>query len=136
MRVLVRQRRVIESKLIRVGTDYAETVAKRIAAKCDRWAAAHFEFLLASRASIQCLGQDSFKVVDVEVDVNWSPVALISTNVVSPFRRFGPSRFLDQSDLRVTALENHVCCDWPSDLGKSQRVAIKSKAFIKLRNVN
>jgi hypothetical protein len=107
-------------------SDYAKTVAEWIAAKRDGRACSAFEFLLALRASIQCLGQEGLKVIDVEVDVNWSPVSVIPTYVVSSFRRFCSRWFLSQSDLGVTAFENDIRSDRSGDLGKSQSIAIKS----------
>jgi len=64
-------------------------MAEWIATKRDGWACTAFEFLLAFRTSIHCLSQERFEVVDVKVNVNWCPVSLISTNIVSPVGRFG-----------------------------------------------
>jgi hypothetical protein len=121
---------------VRLRSHYAESISKRIAAKGDGWARAAFEFLLAFRASTQRLGQETFKIFDVEVNMNWSPVALISANVVQPLRWFGTCRLLNQSDLGVATFENNVRCDRSSDLGKLQSAAIESKTFVKSWNVN
>jgi hypothetical protein len=92
--------------------------------------------LLAFRASAYGFGQKSFKVGNVEIDVDRCPVALVSTNVNSPLRRFGSRRFLHQPDLGVATLEKNIHWDRSSDLGKSQSVPVKLKAFIKAWNVN
>ena len=134
----VRKRLCVWSAPGRSGghSDHAETIAKRVAAKCDGRARITFEFLLAFRASVHCLCQERFKIVDVKVNMNWRPVSLISTNFVSSLGWFASSRFLDQSDLGVPTLEDDVCRYGSSDLRKSQGVAIKSQAFVKQRNVN
>jgi hypothetical protein len=98
---------------------HAETIAERIATKRDGWACTAFEFLLAFRTSIHCFGQERFKGVDVKVNVNWRPVSLISTNIVSALGRFGSRRFLDQPDLGIPTFEDDVCRDRSSDLAKS-----------------
>jgi hypothetical protein len=49
-----------------------------------RWVACiTFEFLLAFRTSVDYLCQEGFKIVDVKINMNWCPVSLISTNIVS-----------------------------------------------------
>jgi len=115
---------------------HAESIAERVAAKCDGRASTTFVFLLAFRASVHCLCQKGFKIVDVKVNMNWRPVSLISPNFVSSRGQFASSRFLDQSDLGVSTFENDVCRHRSSDLGKSQGIAIKSQAVFKQRNVN
>jgi hypothetical protein len=73
----------------RLSSHNAETISKWITTKCDGRACPAFEFLLAFRASIHCLGQEGIEIVDVKVNVNWRPVSIVSTNVVSSFCRFG-----------------------------------------------
>ena len=107
-------------------SDYAETIAERIAAKRDGRASAAFESLLTFRASVQRVDQDNLKIVDMEIDVNWSPVSLISTNVVRPLRRVGSCSLLDQADLGVATFENDVRRDWSSNFDKTQCITIKS----------
>ena len=107
-------------------SDYAETIAERIAAKRDGRASSAFEFLLTFRAGVQRVDQDNLKIVDMEIDVNWSPVSLISTNVVRPLRRVGFCSFLNQADLGVATFENDVRRDWSSDFDKTQCITIKS----------
>jgi hypothetical protein len=109
-----------------VLSDYAETIAERVAAKRDGRASSAFEFLLTFRAGVQRVDQENLKIVDMEIDVNWSPVSLISTNVVRPFRRVGSCSFLNQADLGVTTFENDVRRDWSSDFDKTQCITIKS----------
>src|SRR5262249_18406345 len=118
------------------SANHAETIAKRITAKCDGWVCTTLEFLFTFRASAHCLRQKGFKIVDVKVDMNRCPMSLIAANVVSLLGRLAPSRFLDQSDLRVTTFENDICRHRSRDLGKSQAVAIKPQAFIEQRNVD
>jgi hypothetical protein len=107
-------------------SDYAETIAESIAAKRDGQAFSAFEFLLALRASVQCVDQDTLKIVDMEVDVNRRPESLISANLVRPLRRFGPCSFLNQADLGAATFENDVRRDRSSDFDKTQCIAIKS----------
>jgi hypothetical protein len=125
------------SKIISASRSHdAETIAEGIAAKCDGWARTTFESMLTFRASVHCLCQKGFKLFDLKVDMNRGPASLISANFVGSLGRPAPSRFLDQSDLRVTTFENDVFRHRSSDLGQSQGVAIKSQAFIEQRNVN
>src|SRR4029450_4402818 len=91
-------------------------------------------FLLTFRASVDCLCQKGFKIVDMKINMNWRPVSFISTNFVSSLAWVASSRFLDQSDLGVPTFENDVRRHRPSDFGKSQGVPIKSQTFIKLRD--
>ena len=70
-----------------------KSIAERVSAKCYGRAGAH-EFLLAFRASVHCICQKGFKVVDVKVDMNGRPVSLISTNLaVCSLSRFAPADF-------------------------------------------
>src|SRR5204862_3875602 len=89
-------------------SDYAETIAERIAAKRDGRVSSAFEFLLTFSACVQRFDQDTLKIVDMKIDVNWSPVSLISTNVVRSLRRVGSCSFLNQADLGVATFENDV----------------------------
>jgi hypothetical protein len=95
-------------------SDYAETTTEWIAAKRNGRALSTFEFLLAFRASVQCVEQDTLKIVDMKVDVNRRPMSLISANVVRP-----SCSFLNQADLGVAAFENHVGRDRSSDFHKT-----------------
>ena len=117
-------------------SDYAEAIAEWIAAKRDGRAFSAFEFLLAFRASVQGVDQDTLKIVDMEVDVNRRPVSLISANVVRPLRRFGSCSFLNQADLGAATFENDVRRDRSSDFDETQCITIKSQPFIELRDVN
>jgi hypothetical protein len=74
----------------RLSSYYAETISKWITTKRDGRACIAFESLLALCSSIHCLGQEYFKIVDVEVNVNWCPMSFISTNIVSSLGRYGP----------------------------------------------
>lgn len=74
--------------------DNAEPVAERIAAEGDGRTLFDFEFLLALRAGVQRRGEDAFEIVDMEVDVNPRPVALVAANVIGApawFRRLSRS---------------------------------------------
>src|ERR1700756_1331446 len=73
-----------------LGSDYAKPVSKWVTAECDRRTRTTFKFLLAFGAAVQYLRYDPFKIFDVEVDVNGSPVTFISTRVVRTFRWLGP----------------------------------------------
>jgi hypothetical protein len=115
---------------------YAKTIAEWIAAKSDRRSSSTFEFLLAFRASVQRVGQNTLEIVDMEIDVNRRPVPLISSNVVRPLRGFGSCSFLDQADLGAATFENDVCRYRSSGFDKTQCIAIKSQPFIELRDVN
>jgi hypothetical protein len=107
-------------------SDYAETIAEWIAAKRDRRVFSTVEFLLAFRASVQRVNQDTLKIVNMEVDVNRRPVSFISTNVVSPICRFGSCLFLNQADLGAATFEYDVRRDRSTDFEKTQCIAIKS----------
>ena len=111
-------------------------MAERIAAKGDGRVRAAFEFLLAFRAGVHGLCQEALKIVDVKIDMDRRPMALVSPEIVGSLGRFAASRFLDQADLRVATLENDVRRHRSSDLCKSQGIAIKSQTFIEPRNVN
>jgi hypothetical protein len=117
-------------------SDDAETIAEWIAAKGDGRAFSAFEFLLAFRAGVQRGAQDPLKIVDMEIDVNWRPVSLISANVVRPPRRFGSGSFLHQADLGAATFENDVRRERSSDFDETQCIAIEFQPFIKLRDVN
>jgi hypothetical protein len=72
-------------------SDYAETIAEWIAAKRDGRAFCAFEFLLAFRASVQRVGQDTVKIVDMEVDVNRRRSYRRTSS--DPFAGLVPARF-------------------------------------------
>jgi hypothetical protein len=100
-------------------SDYAETIAEWITAKRDRRAFSTVESLLAFRASVQRVDQDTPKIVNMEVDVNRRPVSFIPTNVASPLRRFGSCSFLNQADLGAATFEYDVRRDRSSDFDKT-----------------
>ena len=72
---------------------HTETIAERIAAKCDGWARTTFKFLFTFRASVHCLCQKGFKIVDLKVDMNWRPVSLIAANFVGSLAGLLPADF-------------------------------------------
>ena len=117
-------------------SDYAEPIAEWIAAKRDGREFSAFEFLLAFRASVQRVDQETLKIVDMEVDVNRRPGSLISANVVRPLRRVGPCSFLYQADFGAATFENDVSRDRSSDFDETQCITIKSQPLIELRDVN
>ena len=96
---------------------YAETITERIAAKCDGRTTWNFELLLAYCTGVQCLSQDSLKIVDVKINVHRCPVALVSANIVGSLGRFASCWLLHYSDLRIATLENYVRRNRSCDLG-------------------
>ncbi len=118
------------------GSDYAEAIAERIAAKRDGWAFSAFELLLTFRAGVQGVGQAAVKVVDMEVDVNRRPVSFISPDVVGSLCRPGSRLLLDQADLRAAAFENGIGGDRPSDLRKAKRVTVEFQSLVEIRDIN
>src|SRR5262249_14695346 len=71
-----------------VGDD-AETVAKRIGAEGDRRAAADFMFLFDDRAGADGPGKHGVEILDVKIDMDRGPMALIAANIFAAGRRLG-----------------------------------------------
>lgn len=63
---------------VSVLADDAEPVAEGIAAEGDGWPTVDLEFLLAFCAAVEGLGQKPLEIVDAEIDMNGSPVAIIA----------------------------------------------------------
>jgi hypothetical protein len=119
-----------------LGSHYAKPVSKWVTAECDRRTGTTFKFLLALGAAVQYLRYDPFKIFDVEVDVNGSPVTFISTRVVRTFCWLGASRLLHQSDLRTATFQNDIRCDRTGQLNETQSIAMEAKPFVKIWNVD
>jgi hypothetical protein len=128
--------RSITELRFRFLSDYAETITEWIAAKRDRRALAAFEFLLAFPARVQHVGQDTLKIVDMEIDMNRCPVSLIPTHVVRSLRRLASRLLLNQADLAVPTCENDIRRDRSSNFDETQCTKIESQSFIELRDVN
>jgi hypothetical protein len=117
-------------------THQAETIAEGIAAKGDGGAAGRLEFLLAFGARVQGPRQSGFEIVDMEIDVDRRPMALVSANIVAANRGFRACPFLHDPDLRVSAFEDDVLCNRPRDLGEFKGVAIEAKTVFEARNID
>ena len=109
---------------------HTKSIPERIAAKGDGWPAAALELPLTCGASLHCLIQKGLKVFHMKVDVNGCPLTFMSANVTAFGCRFAASGFLDQSDLRISTLEDRVGCHWSGDFEKAQSITIKSQPFI------
>jgi hypothetical protein len=95
-----------------------------------------FKPLLAFRASVYRVDQNTVKIVNMEIDVNRRPVPLISSNIARTLRREGSCSFLNQPDLGAATFEDDIRSNRSSDFDETQCVTIKSQPLIELRDVN